>query len=80
MDRPTYPSMTDDYGRALVTDREREILAGEVDVSEKYRGVVATRVRGRIERLKEKEIPALENHATLADELRRAICKDGGES
>lgn len=61
--------------RALVTDREREILLGEADVSEKYYYVVVTRVRKRINRLAD-EIEALESHDTLAEELRKVVCGD----
>jgi len=60
--------------RALVTDREREILLGKADVSEKYYHVVVTRVRKRINRLDD-EIEALEAHDTLADELRDVVCE-----
>ncbi|WP_218836324.1 hypothetical protein [Halorarum salinum] len=58
-----------------MTDREMEILLGEADVSEKYYGVVVTRVRKRINRLGESELEALEAHDTLADELRDAVCE-----
>lgn len=62
--------------RALLTDREREILLtdGE-DVSEKYYGVVVSRVRNKIE-LVEDDLEALEAHATLGDELREVVCDD----
>lgn len=66
--------MTSDGPRGLMTDREREILLGEAEVTDKYHGVVVTRVRKRINRLVECEIEALENHATLADELRDGVC------
>lgn len=66
--------MADDGPRGLMTDREREILLGEADVSDKYHGVVVTRVRKRINRLKEDELEALEAHASLADELRDGVC------
>lgn len=65
--------------RALVTDREREILLKEADVSEKYYHVVVTRVRKRIQRLAD-EIEALESHDTLADELRDVVCNNHQES
>lgn len=65
-----------DGPRALVTDREMEILHGDADVTEKYYHVVVTRVRKRIERLEE-ELEALETHDTLAHELREVVC---GES
>ena len=67
--------MTDGGPRGLMTDREREILLGEADdVSEKYYGVVVTRVRKRINRLGDFELEALEAHDSLADELRETVC------
>lgn len=80
MERTAQALMADDGPRGLMTDREREILLGDADVSEKYYGVVVTRVRKRIERLGDEEIEALEAHETLADELREAVCEvDDGE-
>jgi hypothetical protein len=67
-------AMSDDGPRALVTNREREILLGGADVTEKYYHVVVTRVRKRIERLGD-ELDALEAHDTLADELREQVCE-----
>jgi len=68
---------TDDDGpRALVTNRELEILHGDADVSKKYYHVVVTRVRKRINRLEE-EIAALDVHDSLGDELRDVVCGDG---
>ena len=62
-----------DY-RALLTDREREILRGEADVSESYRYRVVSRVRKKIQRL-EDDVELLEtHHETLHSELRTAIC------
>mgnify|MGYP006914294732 CR=1 FL=1 len=59
--------------RAVLTDREREILEtnGE-DVTEKYYGVVITRVRKKIQRLGD-DIAYLREHPTLADELREVV-------
>jgi len=71
----TDPLMAEDGPRALVTDREQEILLGDADVTEKYYHVVVTRVRKRIRRL-EDELPAIESHATLGDELREVVCGD----
>lgn len=69
--------MSNDGPRGLMTDREREILLGKAeDISEKYYGVVVTRVRKRINRLGEQELEALESHDTLADELREKVCED----
>lgn len=76
MDATAAADMGDDDGpRGLMTDREREILLGDADVSEKYYGVVVTRVRKRIERLAEEELEALEAHDSLADELRASVCE-----
>ena len=71
--KPT--AMTDDR-RGLLTQREREILEtdGE-DVTEKYYGVVVSRVRNKIERIGD-DLPALESHDTLADELRSEVCEE----
>lgn len=75
MDGETGALMAGGRSRALMTDREREILLREADVSEKYYHVVVTRVRKRINQL-EAEIPALEAHDTLADELREVVCSE----
>ena len=67
------PDMAEDR-RALLTDREREILLNDgEDVSEKYYGVVVTRVRKKIE-LVEEDLEALETHDSLADEFREVVC------
>lgn len=76
MDRQATQAMAEDR-RALLTEREREILRGEADVTEKYYGVVVTRARNKIERLTA-DIEALECHDTLADELRSVVCGDNG--
>lgn len=66
------PGMTD--RRALLTDREREIISGEADVSDDYRYQTISRVRKRFERL-EGDLEALEQHGDLADELRSIVCE-----
>lgn len=72
--KPT--SMADDNYRSLLTEREAEILTGKADVSEKYYYRVVSRVRDKIEGLEEDMLVLEENHDTLADELREAICSD----
>ena len=68
--------MTEKDYRALLTDREREILRGEADVSESYRYRVVSRVRKKIRRL-ERDVELLEaHHETLHSELRVAICEN----
>ncbi len=64
--------------RALLTEREREILAGEAtDVKDpqKYRANTRSRVRNRLERL-EDDIETLEQYEPeLANHLRETICE-----
>jgi len=43
--------MADDDYRAILTPREKEILSGDADVSDKYRYRVITRVRDKINKL-----------------------------
>jgi hypothetical protein len=59
--------------RALLTEREREIVAGEADVSDSYRYQTISRVRARFSQL-EKDLVALEQHGDLAVELRGIVC------
>lgn len=61
--------------RALLTDREREIIAGDADVTDDYRYQTISRVRSRFKRL-ESDLDALEEHGDLADELREIVCRD----
>ena len=65
--------------RALLTDREREIVSGDADVTDSYRYQTVSRVRTRFERL-ESDLKALEKHGELADELRNIICGTTGDS
>lgn len=66
-------TMTD--RRALLTDREREIIAGDADVSDAYRYQTISRVRARLDRLAG-DIEALEAHGELGGELRDIVCKN----
>lgn len=69
------PMPEKDY-RAILTPREKEILGGEADVSEKYYYRVVTRVRQKIKAI-EGDLQILdENHDTLGDELREIVCDD----
>lgn len=61
--------------RALLTDREREIIAGEANVDDSYRYQTVSRIRARFRRL-EGDLDALEAHGELADELRDIVCPD----
>lgn len=59
--------------RALLTEREREIISGEADVTDAYRYNTVSRVRARLPLLA-KDLEALEAHGDLADELREVVC------
>lgn len=75
-----------DYGRALLTDRQREILADEADVDAARRRDEAQRVRYRIRERLPRDIELLARYegrdGTLLDELRAVVCSeaDAGES
>lgn len=60
-------------GRALLTDREREIVSGEANVDDPYRYQTISRVRQRFSRLKG-DLEAMEKHGELADEVREIVC------
>ena len=61
--------------RALLTNREREIVAGKADVSDSYRYQTISRVRQRFNRLGD-DLDALEAHGELANELRAIVCEE----
>jgi len=65
-------------GRALLTDREREIVAGEADVDDPYRYQRISRVRQRFSRL-EGDLEAMEKHGELANEVREIVCIESGQ-
>lgn len=61
-----------DY-RGLLTDREREILSGQADVSRNYELQIRYRVRDKIERLIADIEILQKHHPDLASELREAV-------
>lgn len=62
--------------RALLTEREREIVSGEAeDITDDYRYQTVSRIRGRLQRLQD-DIEALEKHGELAKELREIVCEE----
>ena len=75
MQRQASEAMGGTDRRALLTDKERAILLGEEDVSEKYYYVTVTRVRKKIKQL-DRDIEALDEHDTLGDELRDVVCEE----
>lgn len=77
MEKPKQTPMTE--RRALLTEREREIVAGEADVSDSYRYQTISRVRRRFDQL-EDDLEALAAHGDLLDELRSIVCVRGAGS
>ena len=65
-------------GRALLTNREREIVSGEADVDDPYRYQTISRVRQRFTRL-DADLEATEKHGELADEVREIVCIESGQ-
>lgn len=61
-------------GRALLTDRERAILAGEVDVKDNYRYKVESTARQRVEKAKEDIEVLREEYPEIFAELEAAVC------
>lgn len=60
--------------RAILTEREKEILTGDADVSDSYYYRVVSRVRDKIECL-ENDLEVLDgHHSGLATELREIVC------
>jgi len=80
-------TQTEDSGmarrRALLTDRERELLASDDEEEREYRYQAASRIRNKIEDELTRDVEILEeHHPTLLRELREVVCKDaegGGE-
>lgn len=78
METDATPSiMAEDERRSILTDREKEILAGDADVSEKYYYVVVTRVRNKIQGVEDDLVFLQKHHGDLADELREIVCGEG---
>jgi hypothetical protein len=64
--------------RALLTETEREQIAGEHGDSRKYQAT--SRVRGRIQEELESDVEILKKyHPDLLDELREVVCEEVDE-
>lgn len=63
--------------RALLTDRERELLASDDKDEREYRYQAASRIRNKIEDELTEDIEILdEHHPELARELRDVVCEE----
>lgn len=61
--------------RALLTDREREIISGRADdVADDYRYQTVSRIRARLREL-EGDIAAMDQHGQLGNDFRQAVGK-----
>jgi hypothetical protein len=67
--------MVDDQYRGLLTEREREIIEGDADVSDNYRYRVVSRIRTKIENVDEDVKILAENREDLLEELREVVCE-----
>jgi hypothetical protein len=68
--------MVDDQYRGLLTEREREIIRGDADVSDNYRYRVVSRIRTKIENIDGDVEILSENREDLLEELRDVVCVD----
>jgi len=63
-------------GRALLTDREREILAGDADVSDNYRYKVESTARQRVRQIEQDVAVLREHYPEIFAELQNTVCAD----
>jgi len=68
--------MVDDQYRGLLTEREREIIKGDADVSDNYRYRVVSRIRTKIENVDGDVEILAKNREDLLKELREVVCED----
>jgi len=62
-------------GRALLTDREREILAGDADdVSDNYRYKVESTARQRVRQIEQDVAVLREHYPEIFAELQNTVC------
>ncbi len=66
--------MVDNQYRGILTEREREILKGDADVSDNYRYRVVSRIRTKIENMDDDIEVLAENREDLLEELREVVC------
>lgn len=69
MDAAERDQLMSEEGRALVTDREREIISGDADVSDNYEYKVKSTVRNRIRKRLGDDIEFLEEHFPEAHDM-----------
>ena len=78
MAAPEREELMSEEGRALVTDREREIISGDADVSDNYEYKVKSTVRNRIRKRLGDDVEFLEEHFPEAyNMVIDEVCEDG---
>ena len=78
MAAPEREELMSEEGRALVPDREREIISGDADVSDNYEYKVKSTVRNRIRKRLGDDVEFLEEHFPEAyDMVIDEVCEDG---
>lgn len=68
--------MVDNQYRGLLTNREREIINGEANVSDNYRYRVVSRVRAKIKNVSRDVEILSENRGDLPEELQETVCEN----
>jgi hypothetical protein len=77
MDGNETTQLMTEEGRALLTDREREIISGEADVSDNYQYKVESTIRNRVRKRLADDIDALQEHFPEVYELViEEVCDD----
>lgn len=77
MARSETTELMSEEGRALLTDREREIISGEADVSDNYEYKVRSIVRNRVRKRLGDDVEFLEEHFPEVYELVvEGVCED----
>lgn len=73
----TFETMPEE-GRALLTEREREILTGDADVTDNYRYKVQSTVRNRVRKHFAEDVELLAEHfPEVYEMLRNELCQEG---
>lgn len=62
-------------GRALLTDREREILAGDAEVTDNYRYKVESTARRRVREIEADVAVLSEHYPEIFAELQDKVCE-----
>lgn len=75
------PEVMTEEGRALLTEREKEVLSGDADVDNNYRYKVQSIVRNRIRKQLGEDVAFLEEQFPEAyDLVMTEVCEDDGDS